>query len=124
MGPVSGLTQVVCPHGTHADLMRSAYFSGNALNELFAKNSAILLQAAELDEDIVLLRGGEPLLRALGANCPHQGCQVRPKEHFLICPCHGSTFNLQGEPTRGPAQNPLNRYPVEIVDGGARVLIG
>ncbi|NKB67565.1 MAG: hypothetical protein GKR89_10920 [Candidatus Latescibacteria bacterium] len=31
MGPVSGLTQVVCPHGTHADLMRSAYFSGNAL---------------------------------------------------------------------------------------------
>ncbi|NKB71867.1 MAG: hypothetical protein GKR89_32730 [Candidatus Latescibacteria bacterium] len=34
MGPVSGLTQVVCPHGTHADLMRSAYFSGNALERL------------------------------------------------------------------------------------------
>ncbi|NKB69927.1 MAG: radical SAM protein, partial [Candidatus Latescibacteria bacterium] len=34
MGPVSGLTQVVCPHGTHADLMRSAYFSGNALQDL------------------------------------------------------------------------------------------
>ncbi len=34
MGPVSGLTQVVCPHGTHADLMRSAYFSGNALPTL------------------------------------------------------------------------------------------
>ncbi len=34
MGPVSGLTQVVCPHGTHADLMRSAYFSGNALAQV------------------------------------------------------------------------------------------
>ena len=100
------------------------FLSDKVLNRLFEKNSAVLLQAAELSEDIVLLRGGEPILRALGGTCPHQACQVRPKGHFLICPCHGSTFNLDGEVTRGPAQNPLNRYPVELIEGGVRLQIG
>ena len=70
-----------------------------------------------------LLGGGEPPLQALGATCPHQGCQVRPREHFLICPCHRSTFNRAGEPTRGPAQNPLNRYELELVEGGVRLRV-
>ena len=102
----------------------AVFLSDNQLNELFRKGNAGLLQGSDLPEAIVLLRSGESPLQALGATCPHQGCQVRPREHFLICPCHGSTFNRAGEPTRGPAQNPLNRYELELVEGGVRLRVG
>ncbi|NKB72800.1 MAG: hypothetical protein GKR89_37490 [Candidatus Latescibacteria bacterium] len=53
MGPVSGLTQVVCPHGTHADLMRSAYFSGNALVVLADQSQDIRLMVSDLENNII-----------------------------------------------------------------------
>ncbi len=52
MGPVSGLTQVVCPHGTHADLMRSAYFSGNAL---LSERDAVRAELGKAHEAIQVL---------------------------------------------------------------------
>ena len=84
----------------------AVFLSDNQLNELFRKGNAGLLQGSDLPEAIVLLRGGEPPLQALGATCPHQGCQVRPREHFLICPCHGSTFNRRESPPEGRRKIP------------------
>ena len=73
---------------------------------------AIRVRAAGWAEDIVLMRpedGGDGLV-ALGMTCSHLGCQVRPGGGFLVCPCHGSTYNLRGEVVRGPAQKDLHKY--------------
>jgi nitrite reductase/ring-hydroxylating ferredoxin subunit len=35
-----------------------------------------------------------------------------------VCPCHGSEFDLRtGEPTQGPAEDPVQVFPVRVDDG-------
>ena len=63
---------------------------------------------------VLLFRTGPETYRALNAKCTHLGCQVRPAGGHLSCPCHGSSFDLDGSVVRGPAQRPLRRYQVEV----------
>ena len=79
---------------------------------LSAKGYA-LVQAAGLDDPILIYRTGEGAYRALSARCTHLGCQVRPARHALICPCHGSSFSWEGAVLRGPAQQALRQFRVE-----------
>ena len=53
-------------------------------------------------------RGGNKVT-ALDRRCTHLGCLVTVAEHGegFVCPCHGSRFDAQGRPTRGPATSPL-----------------
>jgi cytochrome b6-f complex iron-sulfur subunit len=48
----------------------------------------------------------------LSAVCTHSGCTVRyaPPTTDILCPCHGSTFALDGAVTNGPADAPLAMY--------------
>ena len=88
-----------------------------AVEKALQEREAIRVRAAGLAEDIVLIRldsGGEGFV-ALGMKCSHLGCQVRPGGEFLVCPCHGSTYNLRGEVVRGPAQKSLKQYRISIV---------
>jgi len=58
-------------------------------------------------------------LLALWQSCTHLGCTVpwREDEHQFHCPCHSSLFNTKGEVIGGPAPQPLNLFPIEILDG-------
>jgi Rieske Fe-S protein len=47
----------------------------------------------------------------LSAHCSHLGCTINKVEgEKLVCPCHGSEFNLNGEAVKGPAYKPLKSY--------------
>ena len=48
---------------------------------------------------------------ALLNRCTHLGCQpaLDPWSRLLVCPCHGSRFDLQGRVVKGPAERPLPR---------------
>lgn len=48
----------------------------------------------------------------LSAVCTHSGCTVRyaAATTDILCPCHGSTFALDGAVTNGPADAPLATY--------------
>ena len=93
------------------------------LAELLAINNAVLIRAAGLTEPILLIHMEDGSFLAVGAKCTHLGCTVRPAGNFLTCPCHGSTFNLEGEVVRGPAQKPLSRYRVEATDERIRIAV-
>lgn len=54
---------------------------------------------------------------ALSAICTHKGCTVAPQGSQLECPCHGSTYDLTGQNTGGPAPSPLPRIPVQVTGG-------
>ncbi|MFN8007380.1 MAG: ubiquinol-cytochrome c reductase iron-sulfur subunit [Terriglobia bacterium] len=61
---------------------------------------------------------------AYGPQCPHLGCAyhwVKQKNEFL-CPCHTSTFSIEGDVLSGPAPRPLDRYEVKLQ--GDKLLLG
>ena len=65
--------------------------------------------------------GGE--IRAVGDECPHQGFSLSAGELTaageIECVWHGARFDcMSGEPTRGPADSPLQRYEVRVENGG------
>jgi menaquinol-cytochrome c reductase iron-sulfur subunit len=61
---------------------------------------------------------------AFGPQCPHLGCAYRWEagSQSFLCPCHTSTFSLDGEVLSGPAQRPLDRYDTKIV--GDKMYVG
>jgi len=56
---------------------------------------------------VVVNDSGTPA--AIRPVCTHKGCTVvwKPEGHQFECPCHGSRFNLIGQPVNGPATRPL-----------------
>ena len=55
---------------------------------------------------------------AFSAICTHKGCTVAPQGDQLVCPCHGSTYDLAtGDNTGGPAPKPLAKIPVKVKGG-------
>ncbi|MFP2924600.1 ubiquinol-cytochrome c reductase iron-sulfur subunit [Pyxidicoccus sp. 3LG] len=63
---------------------------------------------------IFVFRLANGTLSAVDALCTHQACDVefRAQETDLYCPCHASTFTLQGDVTQGPATLPLKKFTV------------
>ncbi|HSQ62965.1 MAG TPA: Rieske (2Fe-2S) protein [Polyangiaceae bacterium] len=62
---------------------------------------------------------GERGFYALSAVCTHLGCVTRhePGTDRIVCPCHGSTFDLGGRVTSGPARTRLRRLELELRRG-------
>jgi cytochrome b6-f complex iron-sulfur subunit len=61
---------------------------------------------------------------AMTAICTHMGCTVGlPSGTKIICPCHGSQYDLGGANLLGPATAPLMHFAVtEATPGGALVV--
>jgi 3-phenylpropionate/trans-cinnamate dioxygenase ferredoxin subunit len=65
---------------------------------------------------------------ALQNECTHAAYPVGEgdlvAENVIECPGHGSQFNVQtGDVVSGPADEPLETYEVEVVDGMVRVAV-
>jgi Rieske Fe-S protein len=62
---------------------------------------------------LLLARTAMSTVLAFDAACTHLGCPVSYSAgHMdLECPCHGSTYGLDGAVTMGPATNPLAKHP-------------
>lgn len=82
---------------------------------------AVWDEVARKEIGVVLVRQGERV-HALGARCAHAGGPLDQGwvlEGKLVCPWHGSSFDLQtGEPATGPGTCPQPRYQVRL-QGGA-----
>ena len=59
---------------------------------------------------------------ALSPVCTHLGCTVNIEGPRLVCPCHGSTYDRTGTVLRGPAEQPLARYPLEVTETGEIII--
>jgi cytochrome b6-f complex iron-sulfur subunit len=50
--------------------------------------------------------------------CTHAGCDANVRGDEIVCPCHGSTYNANGNVTGGPAPRALEHYAVSADDAG------
>ncbi len=76
--------------------------------------------------DLIVVRNPEDnSLVALNPACPHQGCTVtwNSSNQNLVCPCHGSTFAVDGQVTKGPATEPLANYVIKEENGSIFVKV-
>jgi Rieske Fe-S protein len=65
-----------------------------------------------------LLRRGERVA-CYSSTCPHAGCFIdyEEKERRFLCPCHGSTFNLDGQRIAGPAPRDMDTLATAVKAG-------
>ena len=60
---------------------------------------------------------------AYSSTCTHLGCPVRwlPSAELFMCPCHGGVYFKDGDVAAGPPPQPLQRFPVRLLDGQVQV---
>jgi nitrite reductase/ring-hydroxylating ferredoxin subunit/uncharacterized membrane protein len=82
------------------------------------------LTGAEVDGTAVVLARSGDAAYALVDRCSHRGCSLHEgklENETIICPCHGSTFRLDGSIVKGPATAPQPALEVRISDGTVEV---
>ncbi|MFT8719646.1 ubiquinol-cytochrome c reductase iron-sulfur subunit [Acetobacter sp.] len=74
---------------------------------------------------IWVLKTGDQI-KGYSVICQHAGCLVSDwdaKRHLLICPCHGSAYDVDhdGQVMEGPAPLPLPHLPIRIEKDRLRI---
>jgi cytochrome b6-f complex iron-sulfur subunit len=84
--------------------------------QLAMAGGAVTGQPTGVRDPIIVVRIDETTVAALDARCTHRGCSVEyePNKRELDCPCHGSTFQLDGSVSNGPAVFPLDVYTAQL----------
>jgi menaquinol-cytochrome c reductase iron-sulfur subunit len=59
-------------------------------------------------------------LTCLSAICPHAGCGIDfdDKKQKFVCPCHNSTFAIDGRREEGPSPRDMDRLDVSVEGDG------
>src|SRR5882724_8525321 len=79
-------------------------------------NDGVYTRFRDLGVSIVR-RGAE--LFAVSAICTHRNCKLdAERDKTFYCPCHGSTFDVNGKVTQGPARRDLPVYATAIDEHG------
>jgi len=67
----------------------------------------------ETDEEVV----------TFDIHCTHLGCPLAfaSGSATFVCPCHGGSFDVQGDVTSGPPPRPMVQYETRVVDGEVQV---
>lgn len=89
--------------GTVADLDKNGFLTGQ-----LADKTPVLVVRDPKDKEKLL---------ALNVTCSHAGCASDYKDGVIVCPYHGSRFNLDGSVARGPARQPLKPLTVKVEGG-------
>lgn len=82
------------------------------------------MRAFELPAGRVGFAHVENEMFAFADECTHEGCSLAEgtlgeQEESVVCPCHGSEFDLRtGEPILGPADDRVRVFAVRVTDDG------
>ena len=91
--------------------------------ELARADGAVRVLPDGTEDPIYVLSRGNGEYRAVSPICTHRGCTVEVQNDRLVCPCHGSTYDRDGQVLKGPAQRALTRYPARVSASGDEIVI-
>lgn len=88
--------------------------------------NAMVIGISEHKEKVLLIRAPDGEIIALSTTCTHRGCDVRWSKEagHIVCPCHGSEYDLHGGNLVGPATQPLRQYTVKDQGSALLILLG
>src|SRR5436190_2104637 len=96
-------------------------FDLEQLPALAVVGGSVTGHAAGVPFPLVVLRATTSQMLAFDARCPHLACARRGAQKLLICPCHGSLFDLDGSVKLGPSEKPLT--PLAVTFNGTKVVV-
>ncbi|MFA5416851.1 MAG: Rieske (2Fe-2S) protein [Bacteroidales bacterium] len=65
-------------------------------------------------EDFIVIKKDDQF-EVLSSKCTHLGCRIdQQSQDKLMCPCHGSSYRLNGQVVTGPAIKPLLQLAYQI----------
>lgn len=126
-------TSTICIGGLGAILLKSclplhyAVYTENN-NELVIKETEfmelkngksierkfVLVQKENMGFPICIYKTDEKKYVAIYTECTHKGCAVKPQNEIMVCPCHGSEFDITGKVLSPPAEIDLKSFPLRV----------
>ncbi|WP_123028592.1 Rieske (2Fe-2S) protein [Mycolicibacterium stellerae] len=80
-----------------------------------ASTADIPVGSGVIVDDLVITQPTKGRFNGFSAICTHAGCTVAEVVGASInCPCHGSSFNLDGSVANGPANRPLDAKDIVV----------
>lgn len=74
------------------------------------------------DDEFIVVSQHET--KVYSAHCRHLGCKIDKTEgDRLVCPCHGSEYDLNGKVLKGPAYKNLTELKAQISEDGKTITI-
>ena len=75
------------------------------------------------DKGVVVTQPKKGEFKAYSSRCTHRGCHVGSvADGVIVCPCHQSRFDANdGSVKQGPATQPLEPTPIEVVGEAIRL---
>jgi nitrite reductase/ring-hydroxylating ferredoxin subunit len=80
--------------------------------KLTPEKNLFVLRSDDLQYDVLLVKNKDNTYYALYMQCTHQDNAVTANDKGLNCSLHGSSFDLEGKVTNGPAMRELKKYTV------------
>lgn len=94
-------------------------FKGNRITvplSSFVESNLLIVRDMQVEFDILLVRKSVSDYTAIYMKCSHQSNPVTATRNGLYCSSHGSSFDLDGQVTKEPANGPLQLFPTELKD--------
>jgi Rieske Fe-S protein len=83
--------------------------------EPLARTAEVPVGSGLIVGDVVLTQPAAGEFKGFSTVCTHAGCTVSEVVGgTIVCPCHGSRFNLDGSVANGPAARPLEAKPIAV----------
>jgi Rieske Fe-S protein len=74
-------------------------------------------------DEFIVIKSKENL-SVFSSHCTHLGCKINKTENGrLVCPCHGSEYDLEGNVIKGPAYKSLEKVEFKLSSDGTRIEI-
>lgn len=78
-------------------------------------------KAAKPAHSVWVRRDGDKAnaIRVLSPICPHNGCEIawKPDRSAFVCPCHGGTFDVDGQHKSGPPRRGMDPLEFRLEQG-------
>jgi len=76
-------------------------------------HTLLVVRSSSLENDILLVKKKDSY-KALYLKCTHENFGLTPTSKKIVCPAHGSQFDLEGNVIKEPALRPLKEFITEL----------
>ena len=98
-------------------------------NDMIRTEKELIIPQDELSEgfnifgQVIIVRSANDMT-VFSSSCTHLGCTISQIENDnLVCPCHGSRYDLNGNPVKGPSVKSLKKLRYVINDEKKEIVI-